>query len=58
MHDVLDYQRYGAYGGDWGASVSSWLGHAHPERLAGILLSFPFVPGPWPRNYAGRGMGA
>jgi microsomal epoxide hydrolase len=39
MHDVLGYSRYGAQGGDWGAFVTSRLGHVYPERLIGIHLN-------------------
>ena len=35
----LGYQRYGAQGGDWGASVSAWLARLHPERTVGIHLN-------------------
>ncbi|MEZ0304583.1 MAG: epoxide hydrolase family protein [Hyphomicrobiaceae bacterium] len=37
---VLGYQRFAAQGGDWGAFVSSVLGHRFPERLIGIHLNF------------------
>ena len=39
MTDVLGYQRFAAQGGDWGAFVTSRLGFAYPERLAGIHLN-------------------
>ncbi|MSQ48883.1 MAG: epoxide hydrolase, partial [Betaproteobacteria bacterium] len=39
MTDVLGYQRFGAQGGDWGASISSVLGYRYPERLTGIHLN-------------------
>ena len=39
----LGYVRFGAQGGDWGASVSTALGLRHPERLVGIHLNY--VPG-------------
>jgi len=45
MHDVLGYERFGAQGGDWGAFVTGQLGHAHPDRLIGVLLTMPVVPG-------------
>jgi pimeloyl-ACP methyl ester carboxylesterase len=38
MHDVLGFDRYAAHGGDLGAGVTSRLGQAHPEALAGIHL--------------------
>ena len=39
MTDVLGYRRYGAQGGDWGSFITSRLGYAYPERLAGIHLN-------------------
>jgi microsomal epoxide hydrolase len=39
MTGVLGYQRYGCQGGDWGASISSVLGHAHPDSVIGIHLN-------------------
>jgi pimeloyl-ACP methyl ester carboxylesterase len=45
MRDVLGYDRFGAQGGDWGAFVSAYLGHAHAEHLLGVHLTLPVVPG-------------
>jgi pimeloyl-ACP methyl ester carboxylesterase len=42
MHG-LGYDRFGAQGGDWGASVASFLGLNHPDRVAGIHLNY--IPG-------------
>ena len=39
----LGYGRYGAQGGDWGASVSTWLAFQQPECVAGLHLNY--VPG-------------
>lgn len=39
----LGYGRFGAQGGDIGATVSTWLGVRFPEALAGIHLNY--VPG-------------
>jgi len=39
MTDVLGYRRFAAQGGDWGAFVSSVLGHRYPERMIGIHLN-------------------
>ena len=39
MTDVLDYKRFGAQGGDWGAFVASRLGFAFPQRIIGIHLN-------------------
>jgi len=33
MRDVLGYDRYGAAGGDWGANISTLLGHEYPDHL-------------------------
>ncbi len=41
----LDYDRWAAQGGDWGAMVTLTLGHICPPGLAGIHLNFvPFQP--------------
>jgi pimeloyl-ACP methyl ester carboxylesterase len=48
LMDLLDYDRFGAQGGDWGASVATRLALAAPQRLAGIHLNY--LPGsyrPW-----------
>ena len=39
MTGVLGYQRFAAQGGDWGAFVTSRLGYAYPQHLAGIHLN-------------------
>ncbi len=39
----LGYDRYGAQGGDWGATVTDRLGQQSPERLAGIHLNMAAV---------------
>jgi pimeloyl-ACP methyl ester carboxylesterase len=39
MTEVLGYRRFGAQGGDWGAFITSCLGAAYPDRLAGIHLN-------------------
>ncbi len=39
MADVLGYRRFGAQGGDWGASITSRLGDAHADKLVGIHLN-------------------
>jgi len=39
MTGVLGYERFAAQGGDWGAFVTSRLGYAYPERLAGIHIN-------------------
>jgi len=45
MRDVLGYERFGAYGGDWGAMVTAELGHAHAPYLIGVEMSMPVIPG-------------
>lgn len=45
MTDVLGYERFGAQGGDWGAFVTAQLGHAYPDRLIGVYLTMPVIPG-------------
>jgi pimeloyl-ACP methyl ester carboxylesterase len=45
---VLGYDRYGAQGGDWGASVATRIAHSYSDRLVGIhlnLLSLRRQPG-------------
>jgi microsomal epoxide hydrolase len=44
MTEVLGYQRFAAQGGDWGAFITSCLGAAYPERLAGIHINLLAVP--------------
>ena len=39
MSDVLGYPRFATQGGDWGASVSSRLGLAHPDKTIGVHLN-------------------
>jgi pimeloyl-ACP methyl ester carboxylesterase len=44
MTGVLGYPRYGAFGGDIGAGVASWLGGLYPDSVAGIHLIHPSAP--------------
>jgi microsomal epoxide hydrolase len=39
MTDVLDFRRFAAQGGDWGAFITARLGLAYPDRLAGIHVT-------------------
>lgn len=39
MTQVLGYDRYLAQGGDWGAMVTSWLGHDHGAHARAIHLN-------------------
>jgi pimeloyl-ACP methyl ester carboxylesterase len=43
LMSALGYERFGAQGGDWGASISSVLAHRYPERLIGIHLNLLVV---------------
>ena len=42
----LGYDRYGAQGGDWGASITAALGTRSPEHLVGVHVTLPIVPRP------------
>lgn len=46
----LGYERFGAQGGDWGASVTTMVGFQHPENVIGIHLNY--IPGSY-RPYLG-----
>jgi pimeloyl-ACP methyl ester carboxylesterase len=48
----LGYERFGAQGGDWGASVATWLGLTAPERVVAIHLNY--IPGSY-TPYLGAG---
>lgn len=39
----LGYSRFAAQGGDWGATVSTWLGLKYPADLIGLHLNY--IPG-------------
>ncbi len=39
MRDVLGYEKFSAQGGDWGALVTSQLGHKYADALHGIHLN-------------------
>jgi pimeloyl-ACP methyl ester carboxylesterase len=47
----LGYERFGAHGGDWGASVSTELARLAPERVAALHLTMPFAS-PLPEDLA------
>jgi epoxide hydrolase len=42
----LDYPRYGAQGGDWGAQVATRIGALDPEHCAAIHLNMPIADRP------------
>lgn len=39
MTDILEYKRFGAQGGDWGAGVTAGLGHRHPDKMIGLHVA-------------------
>lgn len=39
----LGYAQFGAQGGDWGSSVSTWLAYRYPDQIKGLHLNF--LPG-------------
>lgn len=39
LMEALGHPRFLAQGGDWGAHVSGWLGHDHPEACLGLHLN-------------------
>ncbi len=43
----LGYPRFGAHGGDWGASVTNYLGLAYPQQLIGIHTTSITRPTPY-----------
>lgn len=43
MTNVLGYPRYATSGGDWGALVSSQLGHKYADCLYGVHLMHPML---------------
>ncbi len=46
LMERLGYDRYGAHGGDWGAFVTSALGTAAPDHVAGIHVTMPIARRP------------
>jgi epoxide hydrolase len=46
LMDRLGYDRWVAAGGDWGSIITSALGSAAPDGLAGIHLTMPTAPRP------------
>ncbi len=39
MTKNLGYKNYLAQGGDWGATISNWLGYDHPKTCSGIHIN-------------------
>jgi len=58
MQQTLGYDRFGSYGGDWGALITAQLGHKYADHLTGIYVSLPLpldvflAPFPGPELYA------
>jgi pimeloyl-ACP methyl ester carboxylesterase len=42
MREVLGYERFAAQGGDWGAMITTQLGHRYAEQMIGIHLTNAF----------------
>ena len=47
MTEGLGYHRFAAHGGDIGASVTAYLGYAHPDKMIGIHLTSMTGPAPY-----------
>lgn len=45
MTEVLGYSRFAVVGSDWGAAITTWMGHAYPERIVGVFATIPYFPG-------------
>jgi pimeloyl-ACP methyl ester carboxylesterase len=45
MTEVLGYPKFGAIGGDWGAAITSQLGHAYADQVIGIHQTVATYPG-------------
>jgi pimeloyl-ACP methyl ester carboxylesterase len=44
MTGELGYERYGAFGGDIGGTVTAWLGAAYPQNVVAIHMIHPPYP--------------
>ena len=47
MSENLGYERFGAQGGDWGASVTAKLGFSHSDKVVGIHSTSVTRPTPY-----------
>ena len=47
MSENLGYKKFGAQGGDWGASVTAQLGFAHKDKVTGIHSTSVTRPTPY-----------
>ncbi|MGH9929462.1 MAG: epoxide hydrolase, partial [Pyrinomonadaceae bacterium] len=52
LMDGLGYSRFGAQGGDWGASVATCLGLIYPAKIIGLHLNY--IPGSF-KPFVGSG---
>ncbi len=44
MTEELGYDKFLAHGGDWGSIITSWMGHAHADKMLGVHMSLPTIP--------------
>lgn len=44
VHDVLGYDRYVVHGGDWGTVVGAGMARRHPDAVAALQVTMPYVP--------------
>ena len=44
LMSLLGYRRFCVQGGDWGASIATRMGFAHPDRVLGIHLNLLTIP--------------
>jgi pimeloyl-ACP methyl ester carboxylesterase len=54
MTDALGYERYFAFGGDIGGTVTGWMGALYPDSVVGVHLIHP----PFPANFDARPLSA
>jgi pimeloyl-ACP methyl ester carboxylesterase len=54
MTEILDYRRYGAFGGDIGGLVAGWMGALYPQHVTGVHLIHP----PFPASFDARPLSA
>ena len=47
MTEGLGYGRFGAHGGDWGASITARLGYSHPDHVIGIHVTSVTIASPY-----------
>lgn len=61
MRQELGYERYAAHGGDWGAMVTTQIGHEFAEHVIGVHMTnawpVPTITGPRPWSIVSVGGG-